>query len=53
MQRAVRYWKQVKKEFSFGLPEVRLGFAPVKKWECNEKYCDFYTICGGGLNGNK
>ena len=53
MQRAVRYWERVKKEFSFGLPDVRLGFAPVKKWECNEKYCDFYTICGGGLNGNK
>jgi len=50
MQRAVRYWERVKDVFSNGLPDVRLGFAPVKKWECNEKYCDFYTICGGGLS---
>ena len=50
IQRAVRYWERVKKDFAEGLPKVRLGYAPVKKWECNIKYCDFYTICGGGLN---
>tara|TARA_R110002073_G_scaffold89347_4_gene211739 strand:+ start:273 stop:989 length:717 start_codon:yes stop_codon:yes gene_type:complete len=52
MDRAIRYWKQVKKEFEGGIPNVRIGFAPVKKWECNELYCDFYDTCGGGLNDN-
>ena len=52
MDRAIRYWKQVKKEFEGGIPNVRIGFAPVKKWECNELYCDFYDVCGGGLDAD-
>ena len=32
------------------VPEVELGISPVYKWECNEKYCQFYNVCGGGLN---
>ena len=50
MQRAVRYWERVKREFAYGLPPVKLGFAPMKKWECDQKYCDFYAHCGGGLD---
>ena len=50
IQKAVRYWERINKDFQDGLPKVRLNYAPVKKWECNEKYCDFYTICGGGLD---
>jgi len=28
-------------------PAVELGTAPVYKWECNAKYCDYYDVCGG------
>lgn len=31
-------------------PPVQLGVAPVHKWECSEKYCRFYEICGGGIH---
>ena len=32
-------------------PAIELGTAPVYKWECNAKYCDYYDVCGG-LDGN-
>jgi len=50
MQKAIDYWTKVKNEFRWGVPDVKLGFAPCKKWECNPKYCDFYAHCGGGLD---
>jgi len=39
----------VNKRFEKGNPPIELGVAPVYKWECNPKYCNFYEICGGGL----
>ena len=30
-------------------PKVELGIAPVMEWECNEKYCQYFKVCGGGL----
>lgn len=35
------------------LPEIELGTAPIYKWECNPKYCQYYDLCGGGIKGDK
>ena len=48
IQKAKEYWYHVKKNFETGNPPIELGVAPVYKWECNPKYCNFYEICGGG-----
>ena len=34
---------------NFIKPKVELGIAPVMKWECDEKYCQYFDVCGGGL----
>ena len=34
---------------NFIKPKVELGIAPVMKWECSEKYCQYFDVCGGGL----
>ena len=47
---AKEYWTQVKDALSKGIPPIKLGFAPVYAWECNEKYCGYYDVCGGGIN---
>ena len=45
------YWSSVNLSIKDKtLPEVNLGMAPVYEWECNQKYCQFYDVCGGGLN---
>ena len=49
IDRAKEYWLDVNKRFEKGNPPIELGVAPVYKWECNPKYCNFYEICGGGL----
>ena len=49
IDKAKEYWRNVNKVFEKGNPPIELGVAPVYKWECNEKYCNFYKICGGGL----
>ena len=46
---AKEYWRDVKKKFKKGNPPIELGIAPVYKWECNPKYCNFYEVCGGCL----
>ena len=46
---AKEYWRDVKSKFKKGNPPIELGIAPVYKWECNIKYCNFYEVCGGGL----
>ena len=48
VQKAKEYWHHVNKNFETGNPPIELGVAPVYKWECNPKYCNFYEICGGG-----
>ena len=51
LQEAYEYWNRVNLLVADKtLPEVDLGTSPVYKWECNEKYCQFYGVCGGGLN---
>jgi len=51
LQEAYEYWNRVNLLVADKtLPEVDLGIAPVYKWECNEKYCQFYGVCGGGLD---
>ena len=48
---AQEYWSRVNLLVADKtVPDVNLGIAPVYKWECNEKYCQFYDVCGGGLN---
>jgi len=52
IQEAYEYWSRVNLLVADKkLPEVDMGIAPVYKWECNEKYCQFYEACGGGING--
>jgi len=34
-------------------PPVRKGESPVYDWECNDKYCDYFEICGGGIKKGK
>ena len=50
IHKAKEYWTQVKSAISGGLPPIKLGFAPMYAWECNEKYCGYYKVCGGGIN---
>jgi|TARA_R100000329_G_scaffold148376_1_gene137137 hypothetical protein len=49
IEKAKEYWYDVNKRFKKGNPPIELGVAPVYKWECNPKYCNFYKVCGGGL----
>ena len=49
IEMAKEYWYNVKEMFKKGNPPIELGVAPVYKWECNIKYCNFYEVCGGGL----
>ena len=49
IEKARMYWEDVNKKFKKGNPPIELGVAPVYKWECNVKYCNFYQVCGGGL----
>ena len=49
IDRAERYWLELNERVKAGVPPVELGIAPVFEWECNEKYCSFYDVCGGGL----
>ena len=46
---AKEYWRDANKRYEKGNPPIELGVAPVYKWECNIKYCNFYQVCGGGL----
>ena len=49
IDKAKEYWHDVNERFKKGNPPIELGVAPVYKWECNPKYCNFYKVCGGGL----
>jgi CRISPR/Cas system-associated exonuclease Cas4 (RecB family) len=49
IKQAEAYWEDANKKFKKGNPPIELGVAPVYKWECNIKYCNFYQVCGGGL----
>jgi|TARA_R110000851_G_scaffold110346_4_gene233085 CRISPR/Cas system-associated exonuclease Cas4 (RecB family) len=49
INKAEAYWEEANKKFKKGNPPIELGVAPVYKWECNIKYCNFYQVCGGGL----
>lgn len=49
IEKAKMYWEDVNNKFKKGNPPIELGVAPVYKWECNAKYCNFYQVCGGGL----
>ena len=50
---AVEYWQRVNESVKEGAPPIELGFAPVLKWECNDKYCSYFEACGGGLIGQQ
>tara|TARA_R100000458_G_C8256781_1_gene232797 strand:- start:625 stop:1383 length:759 start_codon:yes stop_codon:yes gene_type:complete len=57
INKAEEYWKKVNKEIdnakeSKTPPTLQLGVSPNMEWECNEKYCQFFKVCGGGLKGN-
>tara|TARA_Y100001951_G_scaffold42464_1_gene33635 strand:+ start:257 stop:979 length:723 start_codon:yes stop_codon:yes gene_type:complete len=46
------YWNMINDiTSSVTPPEVCLESAPVYSWECNEKYCQYFDICGGGIHG--
>tara|TARA_R100001530_G_scaffold54258_1_gene40044 strand:+ start:308 stop:1039 length:732 start_codon:yes stop_codon:yes gene_type:complete len=49
IESAKEYWIDANKRYEKGNPPIELGVAPVYKWECNIKYCNFYQVCGGGL----
>jgi hypothetical protein len=51
IEEAFMYWNRVLDTTKAGLPDIELGFAPAMKWECNVKYCSYYDVCGGGING--
>jgi len=53
IQESVDYWTNVKNVTDVGLPDISLGFAPMYTWECSDKYCSFYEICGGGIHNEK
>ena len=40
---AESYWKEIVKEHSLGLPNLRPNVSPVQEWEC--KYCMYKTQC--------
>ena len=46
---AKKYWHNVKDIFKKGNPPIKLGIAPVYKWECKPQWCNFNKVCGGGL----
>ena len=48
IESAKEYWIDANKRYEKGNPPIELGVAPVYKWECNIKYCNFYQVCGGG-----
>ena len=50
---SVDYWQKINQSVKEGLPPVKLGFAPALAWECNEKYCSYFEVCGGGLTGQR
>jgi|TARA_R110002050_G_scaffold32070_3_gene82592 CRISPR/Cas system-associated exonuclease Cas4 (RecB family) len=50
---AKEYWRDVNKRYKKGNPAIELGVAPVYKWECNIKYCNFFEVCGGGISNMK
>ncbi len=43
------YWQEASDRLKSGIPDVKLGIAPVQGWECNPKYCSFFAHCGGGI----
>ena len=53
IQEAVDYWTNIKSATEIGLPEIQVGFAPMYTWECSDKYCSFYEVCGGGIHNDK
>ena len=50
IESAKEYWIDANERYEKGNPPIELGVAPVYKWECNRKYCNFYEVCGGGLD---
>jgi len=57
VDKAEEYWKKVNEEInntkeSNTPPTLQLGVSPAMEWECNDKYCQFFNVCGGGLKGN-
>lgn len=54
---AEQYWittnEVINEAKESGVPPVlNLGITPYEEWECNEKYCQFFKVCGGGIKGN-
>ena len=43
------YWQEASDQLKSGIPDIKLGVAPVQGWECNPKYCSFFAHCGGGI----
>ena len=50
IESAKEYWIDANERYEKGNPPIELGVAPTYKWECNRKYCNFYEVCGGGLD---
>ena len=46
---AESYWKEIVKEHSLGLPNLRPNVSPVMEWEC--RYCMYKTRCDNDNKG--
>ena len=57
VDRAEQYWINVNKILNESKetgepPVLNLGVTPAEEWECNEKYCQYFDVCGGGIKSN-
>ena len=57
VDKAEEYWTNTHKTIKESIennkpPMLQLGVTPAEEWECNEKYCQFFKVCGGGIKGN-
>ena len=57
VDRAEEYWTNAHEIVKESIennkpPTLQLGIAPAEEWECNENYCQFFNVCGGGIKGN-
>ena len=57
VEQAEQYWKNAnqildKAKQESAPPVLNLGVTPAEEWECNEKYCQYFEVCGGGIKSN-
>ena len=57
VEKAKEYWENAHKIVTESIknnkpPTLQLGSSPNQEWECNEKYCEYFNVCGGGIKDN-